>query len=111
MIIDVLDDQADGGLRVGKSNGADLAIGAPLRVEHGFVQLRGDGDLLFTADEHSTAPSISHTPSPTKMILATGSVAVNVTPTKTDPMPVDLAFDQRRHPQASASECSLSRSP
>ena len=36
VIIDVLNDQVDTGLRVVQVNGADLAIGAPLRVEHGL---------------------------------------------------------------------------
>jgi Big-like domain-containing protein len=94
VIIDVLNEQTDG-LRVVQVNGADLAIGAPLRIEHGFVQLRDDGDLLFTADEnfHGTV-NFEYTVSNDDAQLATASVAVNVTPVEDDPMPVDLAFDQ-----------------
>ena len=106
VIIDVLEDQADGGLRVVQVNGAELAIGAPLRVEHGFVQLRGDGDLLFTADEHFHGTvNFEYTVSNEDDQLVTGSVAVNVTPVEDDPMPVDLAFDQA-HDTASLSEAS-----
>jgi Bacterial Ig domain len=106
VIIDVLEDQVDGGLRVVQVNGADLAIGAPLRVEHGFVQLRGDGDLLFTADEHFHGTvNFEYTVSNEEDRLATGSVAVNVTPVEDDPMPVDLAFDQA-HETASLGEAS-----
>jgi len=96
VIIDVLDDsQADGGLRVVQVNGADIAIGAPLRVEHGFVQLRDDGDLLFTADEHFNGTvNFDYTVSSLDDQLATASVAINVTPVEDDPMPVDLALDQ-----------------
>jgi len=95
VIIDVLNDQVDTGLRVVQVNGADLAIGAPLRVEHGFVQLRDDGDLLFTADEHFHGTvNFEYTVSNEDDQLATASVAVNVTPVEDDPMPVDLAFDQ-----------------
>jgi Bacterial Ig domain len=94
VIIDVLNDQADGGLRVVQVNGADLAIGAPLRIEHGFVQLRDDGDLLFTADEHFNGTvSFEYTVSTGDDQLATASVAINVTPVEDDPMPVDLALD------------------
>jgi hypothetical protein len=93
VIIDVLNDHVDG-LRVVQVNGADLAIGAPLRVEHGFVQLRDDGDLLFTADEHFHGTvSFAYTVSNEDDQLATASVAINVTPVEDDPMPVDLAFD------------------
>jgi len=95
VIIDVLNDQADSNLRVVQVNGADLAIGAPLRVEHGFVQLRNDGDLLFTADEHFHGTvNFEYTVSNEDDQLATASVAINVTPVEDDPMPVDLAFDQ-----------------
>ena len=95
VIIDVLNDQVDTGLRVVQVNGADLAIGAPLRVEHGFVQLRDDGDLLFTADEHFHGTiNFAYTVSNEDDQLATASVAINVTPVEDDPMPVDLAFDQ-----------------
>ena len=94
VIIDVLNDQVDTGLRVVQVNGADLAIGAPLRVENGFVQLRDDGDLLFTADEHFHGTvSFAYTVSNEDDQLATASVAINVTPVEDDPMPVDLAFD------------------
>jgi hypothetical protein len=98
VIIDVLNDQVDG-LRVVQVNGADLAIGAPLRVEHGFVQLRDDGDLLFTADEdfHGTV-NFEYTVSNDDDQHATASVAINVTPVEDDPMPVDLAFDQASEP-------------
>jgi len=95
VIIDVLNDQVDTGLRVVQVNGADLAIGAPLRVENGFVQLRDDGDLLFTADEHFHGTiNFAYTVSNEDDQLATASVAINVTPVEDDPMPVDLAFDQ-----------------
>jgi Bacterial Ig domain len=95
VIIDVLNEQVDTGLRVVQVNGADLAIGAPLRVEHGFVQLRDDGDLLFTADEHFHGTiNFEYTVSNEDDQHATASVAVNVTPVEDDPMPVDLAFDQ-----------------
>ncbi len=95
VIIDVLNDQVDTNLRVVQVNGADLAIGAPLRVEHGFVQLRDDGDLLFTADEHFHGTiNFEYTVSNEDDQLATASVAINVTPVEDDPMPVDLAFDQ-----------------
>jgi len=101
VIIDVLNDQVDTGLRVVQVNGADLAIGAPLRVEHGFVQLRDDGDLLFTADEHFHGTvNFAYTVSNEDDQLATASVAINVTPVEDDPMPVDLAFD---HDSAHAS--------
>jgi Bacterial Ig domain len=94
VIIDVLNDQTDTGLRVVQVNGADLAIGAPLRVEHGFVQLRDDGDLLFTADEHFHGTiNFEYTVSNEDDQFATASVAINVTPVEDDPMPVDLAFD------------------
>jgi Bacterial Ig domain len=94
VIIDVLNEQMDG-LRVVQVNGADLAIGAPLRIEHGFVQLRDDGDLLFTADEHFHGTvNFAYTVSNDDDQLATASVAVNVTPVEDDPMPVDLALDQ-----------------
>ena len=94
VIIDVLNDQADSSLRVVQVNGADLAIGAPLRIEHGFVQLRDDGDLLFTADEHFHGTvSFEYTVSTEDDQLATASVAINVTPVEDDPMPVDLALD------------------
>jgi hypothetical protein len=100
VIIDVVNDQ-DGGLRVVQVNGADLAMGAPLRIEHGFVQLRDDGDLLFTADEnfHGTV-NFAYTVSTEDDQLATASVVINVTPHEDDPMPVDLALDQASEPQS-----------
>ena len=61
----------------------------------GFVQLRDDGDLLFTADEHFHGTiNFAYTVSNDDDQLATASVAINVTPVEDDPMPVDLAFDQ-----------------
>jgi hypothetical protein len=103
VIIDVLNDQADGGLRVVQVNGADLVIGAPLRIEHGFVQLRDDGDLLFTADEDFNGTvSFEYTVSTEDDQLATASVAINVTPVEDDPMPVDLALEQGSLSAASA---------
>jgi Cadherin-like domain len=106
VIIDVVNDQ-DGGLRVIQVNGADLALGAPLRIEHGFVQLRDDGDLLFTADEnfHGTV-NFAYTVSTDDDQLATASVAINVTPHEDDPMPVDLAFDQAASETHTTSELS-----
>src|SRR5262249_51210658 len=60
-----------------------------------FVQLRDDGDLLFTADEHFHGTvNFAYTVSTDDDQLATASVAVNVTPVEDDPMPVDLALDQ-----------------
>ena len=92
VIINVLANDTGAGLRVAQINGLAITTQIPVQVANGFVQLRADGQLLFTANVNFTgAAAFSYTIANTAGLLSTANVTVNVTPVNDAPTAVLLS--------------------
>ena len=92
VIIDVLGNDTGTGLSVVRINGASISVGTPVAVANGFVQLRADGQLLFSAnDNFNGTASFTYTIADSANQLATATVAVTVTPQNDTPTDIGLS--------------------
>ena len=92
VIINVLANDTGADLRVAQINGVTITTQSPVQIASGFVQLREDGQLLFTANlNFSGVAAFAYTIANTAGLLATASVTVNVTPVNDAPTAVALS--------------------
>jgi Ca2+-binding RTX toxin-like protein len=92
VVIDVLGNDTGAGLRVAQINSTDVAVGVPLQVDDGFVQLRADGKLLFTANaDFSGTAEFAYTVADDDGDGASAKVTVHVTPVDDAPTAISLS--------------------